>query len=84
MQPIKNFFQKHETAISILLITLVVVITHLIHAAQFGIYRDSWALFTGGHIDGPTKFFQIWEIDRPGVAYHYAVAYSLFSDNLHA
>lgn len=82
MQKIKEQFQKHETAISILLIALVVVITHLNHAAQFGIYRDSWALFTGGHIDGPAKFFQIWEIDRPGVAYLYAVAYSLFGDNL--
>ncbi len=82
MQKIKEQFQKHETAISILLIALVVVITHLVHAAQFGIYRDSWSLFTGGYIDGPAKFFQIWAIDRPGVAYLYAAAYSLFGDTL--
>ncbi len=82
MQKIKYHIQKHDTAVSILLIGLVVAITYLVHAAQFGIYRDSWALFTGGHIDGPSKFFQIWQIDRPGVAYLYAAVYSLFGDNL--
>ena len=84
MQPIKNFFQKHEALLSILLIALVTVVTHLVHAAQFGIYRDSWFLFTGGHIDGLAKFFQIWAIDRPGVAYLFAAAYSLFGDHLMA
>ena len=82
MQKIKDQFQKHETLISILLIALVTAVTHLVHAAQFGIYRDSWFLFTGGHIDGPAKFFQIWSIDRPGVAYLFAAAYSLFGDTL--
>ena len=82
MQKIKEQFQKHETLISILLIALVTTVTHLVHAAQFGIYRDSWFLFTGAHIDGPAKFFQIWSIDRPGVAYLFAAAYSLFGDTL--
>jgi hypothetical protein len=82
MQKIKDQFQKHETLVSILLIALVTAVTHLVHAAQFGIYRDSWFLFTGGHIDGPAKFFQIWSIDRPGVAYLFAAAYSLLGDTL--
>ena len=82
MQKIKYQFQKHETLASILLIALVTAVTHLVHAAQFGIYRDSWFLFTGGHIDGPAKFFQIWSIDRPGVAYLFAAAYSLFGGTL--
>jgi hypothetical protein len=82
MHKLKISTSRLEVIISILLITLAAAAAHLILASQFGIYKDSWFLLMGGHIDGPSKFFEIWSIDRPGVAYLFSSLYALVGDNL--
>jgi hypothetical protein len=78
----KSLTGRFEPLVSILLIILAAVFAHLLLVHQFGIYRDSWFLMMGGYIDGPAKFFDIWSIDRPGVAYLFSGLYSLFGSSL--
>ena len=72
---------KNKSVLSLILLILVSAIAYLPLVGRFGYYYDDWYLMHSAGANGPSVFWDIFQVDRPYRALVMIPAYSLFGAN---
>ena len=71
---------KHESWLSVALVTLVTLLTNAPLISQLGFYRDDWYLIWVAQSQGPEGVIALFRGDRPLFGWFYALDYLLLGD----